>query len=180
MKYRWLIWTLATLLSLPVILGLQGLVLHLPGFFAQINVPIIFLSISLLVWKNGGIVWYAAAVYAVFDLYTATPFGLVLYAGTLAMLVVFWLYRAIITNQGIFAAALVTGALVLAWNILYALGRVSLHIFLDIPFSGSAWLALGATELLVTVLTAVLLYAVLAKLIPALKVTHARNPSLYG
>ncbi len=179
MKYRWLIWTVAVLISLPAVIAGQALLLRLPAPFSQISLPLLFLSINLLIWKNGGIVWYAAALYATLDLYTATPFGLVLYAGTLAMLTVFWLYRAVITNQGIFAVALVTAVLCVAFNIWYAFGRAVLWFAFDRPFSGSAWLAGLVTELLATTAATVIVYAILARLVPALKVTHARTSLLY-
>lgn len=180
MKYRWLIWTVVVLCSLPLVLAAEGLVLRAPGIFAQISVPVIFLSLSLLIWKNGVIVWYAAALYALLDMYTATPFGVVLYAGTLAMLVTFWLYRAIITNQGIMAAGLVTGVLIIITNVFYALGRLFLQVVAGAPFSGSAWAALFVSQTLITVFAAVVLYALLSMVIPALKVTHARATRIYG
>lgn len=179
MKSRWPWLAAFFLISLPLVLGLEALVLRLPAPFSQINIPIIFLSISLLIFKSGGIVWYAAALYTMLDMYTATPFGLVLLVGTLAMLVVLWLYRAVITNQGILAAALVTATLVSLFNIFYACARLFMSIFFDLPFFGAAWFALFVTELVCTVLTVVILYAILSKIIPALKVTHARSGPVY-
>ena len=180
MKYRWLIWLLAAVISIPLILGLQSLILELPVPFRNISVPLIALSLGLLIWKSGGIVWYAAVLYAVLDWYTATPYGLVLYSGTLAMLVVVWLYRGIITNQGILAAALVTAALTSVFNIFYALGRGLLSVFTDtVNFPGAAWLTTYVSQLVITVLAAVVVYLILARLIPRLKVTHTRQVGFY-
>ena len=181
MKNSWLVWLLGAMVSLPLILGLQSLLLELPAPFRNISVPLLVLSLGLLVWKSGVIVWYAAALYGILDWYTATPYGLVLYSGTLAMLAVVWLYRAVITNQGILAAALVTAALTTFFNLFYAFGRALLSVVNDtVSFPGAAWLTTYLSQLLITVLTAVLVYLVLARIIPALKVTHTRHPGLYA
>ncbi len=181
MKYRWLLFIFVAALSVPLILGLQSILVLLPAPFNNISLPVIALSLGLLIWKSGVIVWYAAALFAMLDWYTATPYGLVLYAGTLAMLVVIWLYRAVITNQGVLAAALVAFTITSFFQLFYALGRAGLSLVTDtVVFPGAAWLSTYVAQVLITVPVTVLLYVVLARLIPVLKVTHTHRSTLYG
>lgn len=176
MKYRQWLWLLVVIASIPLILLVQSLVVLLPEPLRYINVAAIVLTLTLLAQKNGAIVWYAAALYAVWDFYTATPYGLVLFAGTLAMLTTLWLYRAVITNQGVISAALVSGIFLVVFNAWYLLGRLLfVHSGSAVNLSLVNWLSLLTSQMGATVVTTVCLYFLAVRLIPGMKATHTHH-----
>ena len=152
-------------LSLLVsIMSLQiGLLFLLPYPYNKVNVPFAFLSIMILLKESGSIVWLAFLVHFLIELYTVTPFGVVLSAGTMAFLAMYWLYRSLFTNRTIWAALAITLIGLILYRALYSLWLVIIAGF-DVS-SDISWQPLFLIyfwELLFTLFLTAIFYAVIA------------------
>lgn len=131
-----------------------SLLFFLPEPFNKINVIMIALVVMLLTTDSGSVIWFAAFLYFCLELYTVTPFGVVLTAGTISLLLLVWLYRAFFTNRSVVSVAALTGVGLILYRILYSLGLLVV---------GRSWqwpslFAVYGLELIVTVPAAVIIY----------------------
>jgi len=105
----------------------------LPYPFSQINVAFLLL-LSFLLWKESGIVvWMSFAFHFFLELFTASAFGIVLFSGTMTMLIVFWLYQFVITNRSWYATLFLSVLALVVYRILFFL-----LIFLEGVWSADA------------------------------------------
>lgn len=140
----------------------------LPYPFDKVNIVFAILIIYLLFKGSGAVVWFSAAFHLLIELYSTTPFGVVLFAGTFGILIVFWVARILFTNASIQVAA---GLLVLGllfYRILYILFlTINTLIFHTIDLKFGFFTRLFAWELSSTLVFTLVLYAmviVLSKL----------------
>ena len=101
----------------------------LPYPFSGINIILGILILSIL-WKNNGIiVWISFFSYFTIELFSVTPFGIILFSGTMCILFSLWLYRHILNNRTWYVAIILTFFTLLIYYILYLLTISILQIF---------------------------------------------------
>lgn len=140
----------------------------LPYPLDKVNIIFAVLILYLLFKGSGAVVWFAAGLHLLVELYSATPFGIVLFASTFGILIVFWLARVLFTNPSPHVAA---GLLVLglvSYRVLYTL-LLGLHaaIFHSLNFKLIFLLRLFAWELLCTLVVTLSLYLLFSAFIKA-------------
>ncbi|PIR04132.1 MAG: hypothetical protein COV59_03030 [Candidatus Magasanikbacteria bacterium CG11_big_fil_rev_8_21_14_0_20_39_34] len=98
----------------------------LPYPFDHLNILFFFFVNSIFWGGSGRIVWVAFVLFFILDLYTGTPFGLLLVIGPISVLFSYWLFMYLFTNRSIFA---LLGLLVLSLAIYRGLYLGVLFIF---------------------------------------------------
>ncbi|PJA89776.1 MAG: hypothetical protein CO137_02430 [Candidatus Magasanikbacteria bacterium CG_4_9_14_3_um_filter_32_9] len=73
--------------------------LALPFPFYQINLVFIVVVLMVIWYEAGWVVWYAFLLFLLLDFYSALPFGITLFSGTMSALIIFYLYLNIFTNK---------------------------------------------------------------------------------
>lgn len=73
--------------------------LTMPFPFSQINLVFIAVILMVVWYEAGWVVWYAFILFLLLDFYSALPFGITLFSGTMATLIIFYLYLNIFTNK---------------------------------------------------------------------------------
>lgn len=173
MKHNWIVPAVVVPITIVFVLPLQAAIATLPYPLSSFNSFVFALIFALLIWESGGVVWFAALLYAIVDWYTATPYGLVVISNTLAMLVVLWFYRSFFTNRSPVAAGALAALLTVSRIFLYALGYFGLSF---LPGVQSPPITFLLTELVsevgVTSVVVFVVYVGISRLVPALKVTH--------
>ena len=106
-------------LTVFVLIAHIAVVYLLPFPFSAVNTIFVFLILFLLIRESGVVVWLAFFSHFLLEFYMTTPFGVVLYASTISLLIVFWLYHRLFTNRSWYTA-LALGALTsLLYRMLY-------------------------------------------------------------
>lgn len=159
------------------IVSLQvGLLFLLPYPYNKVNILFAFLSIMILLKDSGNIVWLAFFVHFLIELYTVTPFGVVLSAGTITFLVMYWLYRSLFTNQTIGTALAITLIGLIFYRAFYSLWFVVTARFN--PAFAINWQPLFLIyiwELVFTLLITAIFYAVIVWFMPRFSVTLVKR-----
>lgn len=78
--------------------------LVLPQPWSSINIIFIFLILFMLRQGTGAVVWVAFGAAFFTELYAAAPFGIILFALTISMLLSYWLFQYVFTNRSWYAA----------------------------------------------------------------------------
>ena len=128
----------------------------LPYPFSKINIIFFFLIILMMARDSGLIVWISFFTHFFVELYSSTPFGLILFSGTISILIIFWLYKNIFTNRSWFSATILTVLSLLLYRILYSFIFILLQWFDLTKFTleKNAFLIFGWEVLLTCLLTA--------------------------
>lgn len=106
-----------------------GLSYVLPYPWSKINL-LFALLIILMLWRGSGwIVWVAFFTHLIIELYTASPFGVVLASSTLSILVSFWLYKHLFTNRSWYAAIALAAITLALFRSLYTAALLILRAF---------------------------------------------------
>lgn len=173
MKQDWLLIAIISPLAIWLVLVVQALVVLLPFPFSAFNAAIFALIFALLIWEGGGVIWFAATLYAIIDWYTVAPYGLLLLTNTLAMLTLLWWYRSFFTNRSPVAAAALSALLIITRYIFYTGGYLVLTIFgqLESP-PLSLLITTMIAEIAFTSPIVFISYLGLHRLVPQLRVTH--------
>lgn len=67
---------------------------------SSINILFVIILLLLLIHESGIVVWLAFITHFILELYTtSTPFGIILSAGTLSILLTYWLHKYVIINK---------------------------------------------------------------------------------
>lgn len=114
---------------LRIILAIVGLIMVVCGQFLttyllptpldNFNVIFFILILYLIFRESGLVVYLALAAHFAVELYTVTPFGIVLYAGTISFLLGYWLYRSVFTNKSWYSAIILSSIMLVAFRFLY-------------------------------------------------------------
>lgn len=126
----------------------------------KINVIFMFLVLAMLWTDSGIVVWVSFLLHFFIELYALTPFGIVLFSGTIATLMLFWLYRNVFINRSFVAVVSLSAAAILLYRFLYTL---TLSIFaypIIVQQSFFSLIGVYAWEMLFTVIGAVILYGI--------------------
>lgn len=173
MKHNWIIPTVTVPITIVIVLALQAAILALPYPLSSFNIVVFALVFALLIWESGGVVWFAALLYAIVDWYTATPYGLVLISSTLAMLTALWFYRSFFTNRSPIAAGALAALLTVSRLVLYTIGYYLLSFLPGIQSPPLTLMITAVTsEVLITGPVVFVVYLGISRLVPALRVTH--------
>jgi len=176
MKQNWITPFLIAPLTIVLVLALQSAVVLLPYPLSAFNVAVFALIFALLIWESGGVVWFAATLYAVMDWYTVTPYGLLLISSTLAMLTVLWCYRSFFTNRSPIAAGALSVLLSTTRLLYYGVGYYVLSFLSNSPGPTLSFLVTAlVVEVLITSPIVFIMYLGVRRLVPALRVTHTTS-----
>ena len=106
----------------------------LPYPWSKVNL-ILTALILVMMWRNTGlIVWIAFFAYFFIELYTTTPFGVVLFSGTISILLTYWLYKHWFTNRSWYSATALCFFSLTIFRLIYMVCLVLLGIFDLITF----------------------------------------------
>lgn len=99
----------------------------LPHPVSSINTVFIGFVFILLFWEPSVVVWVALITSYLIELYSTTPFGIVLFSVTAAAVCMLWVYNYVFTNKTYFTA----GALIFSSLIIYRFIFVLLIFILE-------------------------------------------------
>lgn len=171
-------------LALGVLLGLWliftvhlTLIYFLPYPYHTANFLLAILVTMLLVFDSGKIVWFGCALFWCLELYTGTPYGIVLYAGTLTMLFMYWLYGRVITNRSFVAACALTTAAVVSYRAVYTLLLFfsSLAVENQPPIAWTPLFEAFGWEILFTNVLMIIMFGVIRPWLVRLGITRLRQ-----
>ncbi len=147
-----------------------GFAYVLPHPYQLANVLMAGLVLMLMATNSGKVVWIAAALYWCLELYTVTPFGVVLIAGTMGMLITYWLYQSLITNRTLPAV----GALVATGLVSYRTGyTIGILLVGQAPTDWGAYATTLAWELVMTILFTTVMFVILRRWLRSLRTDRA-------
>ena len=127
--------TLGIFFGVVLLVGFHiGLSYILPYPFSKINILFTVLIIMLLWWNSGLVVWLTFFSYFFLELYTATPFGVVLFSATVSMLFAYWLYQSFFTNRSLYGAVALTASTLFFYRFFYIFLIVALKMFKVVNF----------------------------------------------
>lgn len=109
----------------------------LPYPLNKLNIIFAIVIVLIMVRGVGVMVWVTFFSHFLIELYTVTPFGVTLFAATIAVLLSFWLYETVVTNRSWYAALALSVCAITLYRLLY-LGTLSFsRLFssdVNIPF----------------------------------------------
>ena len=106
----------------------------LPYPFSKINI-IFTIIILLLLWYNSGlIVWIGFFSNLFIELFTVSPYGVVLFSSTVSILIAYWLYQNFFANRSIYAALVLTASTIFIYRVIYVICIFVLKIFGIVEF----------------------------------------------
>ncbi|NLZ96430.1 MAG: hypothetical protein GX926_00275 [Candidatus Magasanikbacteria bacterium] len=101
----------------------------LPYPISKVNI-IFTVIILLLLWYNSGvIVWISFFSNLFIELFTVSPYGVVLFSSTISVLIAYWLYQNFFTNRSIYAALVLTAFTIFIYRLFYIVIMFILKIF---------------------------------------------------
>lgn len=141
----------------------------LPTPWNAIN-SIMVVCLSILIREEKGwVVWVSFACHSIIELYTKTPFGILLTAGTLSLLFGYWIYSYIFTNQSWYSTLALCGMVMVMYRLMYTLGIVVVSFFAhDTQAVTGATLLTYVSELFFTSLAVLLISFVITRGAPRL------------
>lgn len=106
-----------------------GLSYILPYPWSKINL-LFALLIILMLWRDSGwIVWITFFTHLIIELYTASPFGVILASSTLSILFSFWLYKHLFTNRSWYATVALSAITLALFRLFYVSTLLILRVF---------------------------------------------------
>lgn len=133
----------------------------LPSPWSHVNSLFIVLSLILFARNSGSVIWMAFFAHLLIELYTTTPFGIVLYTSTIAMVIGYWLSVAVITNRSWYSLSLLTGMILLVYRLGYMLLLAVTQIVTNNRYNWSALLADLGWEWVFTTITVTIIAIIL-------------------
>lgn len=101
----------------------------LPSPFDHINIIFLAVIVSIIGWESGVSIWLSCLLYFSMELYSISPFGLILFPGALSIIFAYWLYVFIFTNRSWTSAVALTALSIIIYRILYTLLFVIIEYF---------------------------------------------------
>lgn len=133
------------------------------------NFNILFLAIVLFImgWESESAVWLGFILHFFIELYSITPFGLVLFSSTISIFATYKLYILFFTNRSWYSALALSASAILIYRIIYTI------LFIILEFSqDSLDIVIGVMllpylmELVLTSITAGIVIFILSRTIP--------------
>lgn len=169
-----LIRILLIIIGMAMIVAGQLIVAYLlPYPFNNLNVIFFALTLYLIFRESGLVVYLALGVHFLVELYTVSPFGIVLYSATVAFLFGYWMYRSVFTNKSWFSAFALSFLMLTLYRLLYILLGYIFELFSDqtIYLGSNVWRSFGYEIALTTISIAFGVFLVN-------KISHRYNPSV--
>src|SRR3989339_428313 len=114
-----------------------GLSYLLPYPFNKINILFIVIIIFIL-WKNSGtIIWFTFFSHLLLELFSTTPFGIILFSSTISVLFTYWLYQEIFTNRSLLSTVAIGFFALFFYRLFYMLLLIlakSFSLIINIPW----------------------------------------------
>jgi hypothetical protein len=149
-----------------------GVAVLVPYPFSKINVLFLVILLLLVLVESGGLIWVAFFSHVVVELYSLTPFGIILIPATLSILGTYWLYRYVFTTRTFISVLSLSAFSLFVFRLLYvALLGVVYGI---LPELFVQWDALLITILWEFGLTLVLMSFCYVLILPFLSVLRGR------
>lgn len=137
----------------------------LPFPLNTVNVIFASLVLFMLLSESGTIVWMAFFTHLCIELYSVSPFGVILFSSTVSILFTYWLFQYFLSNRSWYSTV------VLTFLSLFFYRAISLILIAFISFVGKGdslpWsniLALAGWELLFTEIVVIAGYAIIPQL----------------
>lgn len=95
------------------------------------NINIIFLAIIILIigWESGASIWLSCLLHFFIELYSISPFGLILLPSAIGIVFAYWLYIFIFTNRSWTSALALVAIAIIVYRILYTLAFIMVENF---------------------------------------------------
>ncbi len=120
---------ITTILLIILVATIHILVSYiLPLPFSKINSIFICMLLLLLFTESGRVVWITFGTLFIIELYSLSPFGIILYSGTIAMLFTYWLLHDVFTNRNWTVAFFITPISLFMFRLLYILLLLTVRI----------------------------------------------------
>lgn len=176
LKFILVVFFLVIITSLHV-----GLVYLLPYPFSKTNFLFCFF-ILILLWQNSGmIVWMIFFSHFLIELFTISPFGIVLFSSVVAFLICYWLYQNVFTNRSWYAALALSVFTLGVYRFLFVILLLICQIFgwqnetsFSVIFYTILWEMLYTTTLLL------LVYFIISRFSKKLSSAAVIEGSIYG
>ncbi len=131
----------------------------------KMNIVFASVIIYLLFNKSGAVVWISFMLHYLVELYSVTTFGIILFSGTVSILIVYWLSKNIFTNPRLIVAVGLCAMGLLLYRVISACLVLLLYLFsrgsYDTGLVPGA-VALYMWELLFTTMFVSALYAIIS------------------
>ena len=136
------------------------------------NLNIIFVAVILFImgWESSASIWLAFIFNFFIELYSATPFGLVIVSNVVSVALVYMLYVYIFTNRSWYSAVALSSIAIVFYRIIYSILFISLN-FSSVGLS-IGWETVAVSyfwELLLTAVVSGLAVLVLSKVLDRFK-----------
>lgn len=146
----------------------------LPFPFHTVNIIFASLILFMVLTESGVIVWMTFFTHLCIELYSVSPFGVILFSSTTSMLLTYWLFRSVVTNRSWYSTIFLTFLALLLYRCISLFLLVVIHFFTkeegSIPFANTFLLA--ASELFFTELVVVIGYAIIPRLRKSVRKKH--------
>ncbi len=146
---------LAIFLTVGILMLHVGFITLVPYPLNTIQVALLLLTYIIILKQSGTTVWMAFVIGFIFDLMSSSMFGIFTLSYTVTVLLLYWLFRDILTQQSFWAVSALTAAGLIVFRIMYTL---TLIISQDIIWSDlMIWYS---WEFMMTVGAGIILYFV--------------------
>jgi len=135
-----------------------GVLYLLPAPLDNINSIYTFLIIGLFLRPSGIVVWFAFFAFFIIDILAISPFGILLFSGTFAMLFVYWLYKFVFTNKSFITIMLISFLVLIFYRILYIVGYSSVLFILNKPIPLSQMMVTTIKDAIITTVVIAVIY----------------------
>jgi hypothetical protein len=134
--------------------------------FSKINIIFAFIMFYMF-WKETGIaVWFSFILHFLNELYAGTQFGILLAAGTLSILLSFWMFKMIFSNKSVYSIFVLSIITMLLYRIIYLIlaGIISAISAQQYVFEWTKMLSFFAWENILTSFVTAALYFLIIKI----------------
>lgn len=147
----------------------------LPFPFNTINIIFASIMLFMVLSESGVIVWMAFFTHLCIELYSVSPFGIILFSSTTSILLTYWLFQSVVTNRSWYSTIFLTFISLFLYRFISLLLLVVVQLFTPvdttIPWANTFFLA--GWELLFTEIAVITGYT----LIPKLRKTFRKKKS---
>ncbi len=149
---------LAVFFTISILILHMGFTILAPYPLNTLQVALLLLAYIIIIKRAGTTVWMAFVIGFVFDIFSAIPFGIFILSYTLTTLLLYWLFRDILTQQSFWAVAALTAAGLVVFRLIFTIAlAMTQHIILKDLLVWYGW------ELLFTIGCGVILYFVFGR-----------------
>ena len=85
----------------------------------------------MLLRRKGTVVWLSFVMHFLIELYSTAPFGTILFSGTIATLIIYWLAESVFTNSTVLVALGLSTIGLIVYRAIYTVFLVASSVVLD-------------------------------------------------